>query len=163
MTTATLPAKDVVLAALDEMYRGPAWHGPSVLEALDGVDAANAARKPLGDRHSIWELVQHLTHGRHVIVERLTGTSIEYPAPVREPWWPQSPTETTDVAWRRDLQLLDTYHTKLFDAVKAAPDAVWARIPHGMDQPVARQLLNMAVHDAYHAGQIQLLKAASYP
>jgi uncharacterized damage-inducible protein DinB len=155
-----VPPKEVVLAELDELYRGPAWHGPSVLEALNGVDAKTAAAKPFPNRNSIWELVQHLTHGRHVVLERLTGKQLEYPRPVREPWWPVSPAETTEAGWRSDLELLESYHAKLIDAVKAAPDNVWSLVPEGMDQPVGRQLLNMAAHDAYHAGQLKLLALA---
>lgn len=52
------------LMRLDEQLRrafeGDAWHGPSVLEALDGVSASQAAARPLDSVHSIWELVLHL-------------------------------------------------------------------------------------------------------
>ena len=39
------PDRATILAMLEESYAGPAWHGPSVLEALDGwlkaVDATS--------------------------------------------------------------------------------------------------------------------------
>ena len=37
-----------------------AWHGPSLLELLEDVDAATAAAKPIPNVHSIWELLLHV-------------------------------------------------------------------------------------------------------
>ena len=31
------PSRELIVSELNEIYRGPAWHGPAVLEALDGV------------------------------------------------------------------------------------------------------------------------------
>jgi len=151
------PSRETIINQLDEIYRGPAWHGPAVLEALDGVTAVTARAKPDRERHSIWELVRHLAHGRHLLIERLTQTSSEFPLAVREPWWPVTPTETSDEAWHNDRALLDRYHARLVDAVRGASDAQLARRPDPGDQTLAQQLLGMAVHDAYHAGQIRLL------
>jgi len=150
------PSRDLIISELDEIYRGPAWHGPSVLEALAGVDAARAAHKP-NERNSIWEIVLHLTHGRHLLIERLTQSTFDFPRSIREPWWPVKDPDTSEAAWQRDLLLLDEYHAKLADAVRKAPDYALDRIPDGADQSLARQLLGMAIHDAYHAGQIRLL------
>jgi uncharacterized damage-inducible protein DinB len=129
-----------------------------VLEALDGVRASSAARSVHADRHSIWELVLHLAHGRHLLIERTTGAAApEFPRRLREPWWPLTPTDTSEAAWRSDLALLDERQHMLMDAVRRARPAQLARVPEGSKQAVARQLLGMALHDSYHAGQIRLL------
>jgi hypothetical protein len=146
------------LRLLEEIYSGPAWHGPSVKEALHGVTAGVAAKKLPSGRHSIWELVLHLAHGRHIVVERLNRAPLaEFPRKIREPWWPILDYETTDEAWRTDLQLLDDYQSKLLDAVRRASEKLLAHVPEGSDRSVADQMLGMAVHDGYHAGQIKLL------
>ena len=142
---------------LDEIYLGPAWHGPSVKESLVGVSAAAAAKKLSDDRNSIWELVLHLAHGRHLLIERVKNGSIApFPRKIREPWWPIMG-DTSDAAWAKDLSLLDDYHAQLVDAVRSATPAQLARVPSPGDQPVGRQLVGLAVHDAYHAGQIKQL------
>ena len=43
------------------------------------------------------------------------------------------------------------------EAVDSATEAQLARVPHGATHSVADQLLGMAVHDGYHAGQIRQL------
>jgi uncharacterized damage-inducible protein DinB len=151
------PSRELIASQLDEVYRGPAWHGPAVLEALDGVDHTLAARAIAPGRNTIWDLVLHLAHGRHILIERIREATFEFPREVREPWWPHPSTESSEDAWRRDRRLLDEYQEKLLDAVRDATDAQLARVPPGADHSVALQLLDMAVHDAYHAGQIRLL------
>jgi hypothetical protein len=101
--------------------------------------------------------VLHLAHGtppgdrtREECIDRAVSTEI------REPWWPIVD-DTTDAAWRNDLQLLDEYHAQLIDAVERATPEQLARIPKPGDQPIAAQLLGLAVHDGYHAGQIKQL------
>jgi uncharacterized damage-inducible protein DinB len=147
-----------ILAMLEESYAGPAWHGPSVVEALDGVSAPIAARKPSAERNSIWELVLHLAHGRHLLIERTIERDIApFRREIREPWWPVPPADTSDAAWRADIALLDDRQALLLDSIRRATPAQLARVPRGSQRSVARQLLGMALHDTYHAGQIRLL------
>jgi uncharacterized damage-inducible protein DinB len=161
MPSSIVPPRGVIITALDEVYRGPAWHGPAVLETLDGVTADLAARKPSAHRNSIWELVLHLTHARHLLIERVRNAREDFPREIREPWWPVASVDTSQAAWRRDLDLLDEYHGRLVAATREASDAALARQPAPGDQPVGQQLLGMAIHDAYHAGQIRLLTLAA--
>ena len=46
-----------ILDQLKRAYEGDAWHGPSVREALAGVNAKQAHARPLANAHSIWELI----------------------------------------------------------------------------------------------------------
>jgi uncharacterized damage-inducible protein DinB len=151
------PSRDLIVAELHATFNGPAWHGPAVLEALDGVDHRIAARPIAPGRNTIWDLVLHLAHGRHILIERIRDATFDFPRAIREPWWPHPPTETNEDAWEHDRRLLDDYQHALLDAVRDASDAQLARVPAGSELPVSRQLLAMAIHDAYHAGQIRLL------
>jgi uncharacterized damage-inducible protein DinB len=160
MHRSDFPARDVIINELEEVYRGPAWHGPSLLEALNEVDASAAARRFGGSNNSIWDLVGHLTHGRHLLIERLTQTTFDFPGAVREPWWPVAKEDLSEASWRQDLRLLDEYHERLIASIRAATHAQLARVPAPGDQSLAQQLLGMAVHDAYHAGQIRLIALA---
>ena len=159
--TATTPDRATILALLEESYAGPAWHGPSVLEALDGVSATTAAKKLEAQRNSIWELVLHLAHGRHLLTERTSNASAgAFPREIREPWWPVPPVDTSDEAWHADLALLNDRQRAMIDAIQHATPAQLARVPDRSEHSVGRQLLGMALHDTYHAGQIRLLALA---
>jgi DinB superfamily len=147
-----------LLRLLNEVYAGPAWHGPAVKESLAGVDARRAARKLSPERNSIWELVLHLAHGRHLVIERVNdATAVPFPRELREPWWPVPPRDQSEQSWQADLALLDVYQAKLLDAVRGATPLQLDRVPSGSDHAVRDQLYGVAVHDGYHAGQIRLL------
>src|SRR5437879_1774677 len=49
-----------ILDQLKRAYEGNAWHGPSVREALEGITAEQATKRPLANAHSIWELAHHI-------------------------------------------------------------------------------------------------------
>src|SRR3989337_1702 len=41
---------------LQRAFEGGAWHGPSVLEVLEGLTAAKTAARPVPGPHSTWEI-----------------------------------------------------------------------------------------------------------
>ena len=45
---------------LKRRYGGWAWHGPSVLEAIEGLEWEQAFQKQILELHSICELVLHI-------------------------------------------------------------------------------------------------------
>ncbi len=58
---------------LRSVYRGPAWHGPSISENLKGIEAAQAASHPIPGAHSIWEIVHHVIAWEREVVQVLGG------------------------------------------------------------------------------------------
>lgn len=161
-TAETVPDRSLILSLLAESYAGPAWHGPSVVESLTGVDSTSALHRVGPHRHSIWELVLHLAHGRHILIERILNEAITpFPRPINEPWWPVAPTDTSETAWLVDRDLLDDYQERLLDVTRSATCDQLARVPERAKFTVARQLVDMALHDTYHAGQIKLIALAA--
>ena len=152
------PGRDVIARALREIYGGPAWHGPSLREALRGVGAAQAARRPGPGRNTIWELMLHLAYGRHRLLLRLgEGGARQFPRRLTKAWWPAAPAQPTAAAWRADVELLADYHARLLAAVARAPRARLDAVRLGQRRTIAHELLGVAFHDAYHAGQIRML------
>ena len=60
-------------------FDGEAWHGPSVLQLLNGITAEQAAAHPIPGAHSIWELVLHVAAWRGAVAARLGGKSPDLP------------------------------------------------------------------------------------
>lgn len=148
----------------DEIQRalttGP-WHGPSLVSLLDGVSASDAAAHPIPDAHSIWELVTHLTAWAREAARRTReGTCGEPP----EGDWPKVPAPS-DRAWRSARDALDAAHRELLAELDTlSPDVLdeTLRDERKGSTPTSRALLlhGVAQHDAYHGGQIALLKKA---
>jgi len=141
---------------LKRAFDGEAWHGPALMEILDGLDAMTAAARPIPEAHSPWELVLHLTTWERVIARRIQGEALmpsdeENFPPVRQP---------TEVEWREALQKLRSTHATLIQLVSAMREPrLNERVP-GKDYDLRFMLTGAVQHAAYHGGQIALLKKA---
>ena len=152
------PDRDTIIRLIDEVYRGPAWHGPSVRACLRGVDHVAATWRLGPKRNTIWDLALHLAYARHRVLGRLVTKPIaRFPRKLRASWWPVTPTDQSASAWAADLELLETFHSRLLQAIADAPASSLRRVRSGKNFTVAHELLNVATHDTYHAGQIRLL------
>src|SRR3954469_1157369 len=91
-----------IAAELERAYKGDAWHGPPMTEAIKGLRAFCAPVKPIPEAHSIWEIVRHLAAWNDIVRRRFLGDLVKV-TPQQD--WP--PLEDTSVeAWERDLAAL---------------------------------------------------------
>lgn len=135
------------------------WHGgPTPLGALRGVTPDQAVWTPAPGRKSIWQLALHIAYWNYAVRRRLEGgTAPRFP---RSPAnWPRLPDVPDAVAWRADVALLKEEHERLVEVIAAVPLARYGeRMPGGKRWTVAELIVGIAQHDAYHTGQIQMLK-----
>jgi uncharacterized damage-inducible protein DinB len=157
---------DALINELDEAYGGHPWHGPSLKTALEGVSASQASRRVIPGAHTIWELVLHLAAWRGETVNRVKGERAGEP---KEGDWPPAPQGDAagDAEWRKALSWLDDGQRTLMAAVRAlppeklhAPTLDFRERADGRGATCFVTLHGVAQHDAYHAGQISLLKKA---
>lgn len=148
---------DQLVTQLRAAMQGPAWHGPSVREALDGVSAKEATDHPIVGAHSIWELVAHLTGSYRLVLRRLQGDDSPF-QPLED--WPPLPAPS-DGNWERDVATLISLNREIRDAVTDYPTARLLE-PIIADPPYSAftQFIGLTQHDLYHAGQIVLLRRA---
>jgi uncharacterized damage-inducible protein DinB len=135
------------------------WHGgPSPLGAVRGLSAEAAAWRPGPRRKSIWALTLHIAYWKYTIRRHLEpGPMPRFP---RKPSnWPVPPASADPAQWLEDVALLKAQHERLVDAAGRVPLTALHRIPAGGRLWTYGQLLlGIAAHDAYHTGQIQLIK-----
>lgn len=153
------PPRALLRKVLTEAYRGPAWHGASLVQALKSVSLDDARWRHSSGRNTIWELVLHLAYARHCVLGRLgAGPRRKFPRPLRKSWWPVMPDPATESAWKADLALLAECQARLLEGVERAPAArLMARRP-GQPATIGFEVLGVALHDTYHTGQIRLLQ-----
>jgi hypothetical protein len=156
MATKELQVSEVsrLLEELEQVHEGGAWHGPSVREAVDGVSAAGAVKRPIAGGHSIWEIVHHVRVNEAAVRAHMAGETAGDEAD-----WP-SPGDSGEAAWRAELSRLETTERALREAVsKLAASRLHENIP-GKSHSYWHELVGIMHHDLYHAGQISLLKKA---
>lgn len=149
------PTEPILLAdQLERALRGGAWHGPALLELLDGLDAGTAAFRPAPGRNSILGHVEHLAFWLGETGLRLEGVP---PDPQRrEPDW----TSEADPArrWAEARRGLEEAHRRLRDATRGLETAALVQVPAGAESDIRSMLLGTLQHLAYHGGQISLLR-----
>lgn len=139
--------------------KGQAWHGgPTPVGALRGVDAVQAKWNPPGGKQSIWRLTLHIAYWKYTVRRHLEGGEIaRFP---RSPAnFPAIPAKATEAAWKSDRDLLAEEHDRLIAAMaRLDPNRLDRRPPTGKRWTWGEMVIGVLVHDAYHTGQIQMLK-----
>ena len=103
-------------------------------------------------------LALHIAYWKYA-VRRLLDGSQRGAFPRRPANWPELPKTPDERSWAADVALLRVEHERLVQAATALEPALLSRRP-----PTSRRwtygelVVGIARHDAYHTGQIQLLK-----
>jgi uncharacterized damage-inducible protein DinB len=139
---------------LQQAYDGAPYYGPSLLAVLQEVDAVTAARRPVGARHTIWEIVAHVAAELRYAVELINGTA--------GPWvdgqttWP-AVGDLPDTSWALALDELRRAHQSFCEAVLGLNDSDLDRRSDRVATSFYVLLHGVIQHNVYHAGQIRLL------
>ena len=136
--------RDLLLRILDDAYERKAWHGTNLRGSLRGVTADEARWRPAPGRHNIWELAVHCAYWKYTVRRKLTGE--------KRGSFPRKGSNWLPVAgdWQDDLRLLRDEHRALRSAIAGASAQQLKKLE--------RLIYGVAAHDAYHTGQIQLIK-----
>ena len=140
-------------------FDGDAWHGDSLFELLNGVDAKMAAAHPIKNAHSIWELVLHIAAWDGAVLRRIGGAAVKLR---KEQNFPPVK-DTSEAAWHKAIEHAKHTHNELVKAVAAFPDSRLQEQVPGKTQSYYNffyMFSGIVQHELYHAGQIALLKKA---
>ena len=138
---------------IERTVTGPMWHGPALLEVLDGVDAARARARPIAGAHSIWEIVKHVTAWAEIARQRIRGEALGDPTAEQD--WPAIGDD-----WAQDVERLKESHRQLAADVRQLDEAALDARVKTLEYPVGILLDGVVEHGTYHGGQIALLKKA---
>lgn len=163
MTTGRHPPRELdrIAAQLTATYRGDAagqaWHGPALRPLLRELSPAAAARRPLGGRHTTWEIVLHLAADVDFVLARLDGKALELAPEVD---WPPMP-EPSSEAWQAACALLDQRYDVLLARIRAMADEDLGAPVVGRSYSRYEMLHGIIQHGVYHCGQVTLLREAA--
>lgn len=155
-------ARAVLERGLEGAFAGKGWHGPTLLGSVRGVTAVEARMRPGGLKHGVWDLVLHAAYWKYIVCLKLGA--VERDSFPRSPSnWPGLPRKgdglAEALAWRSDIGLLKSYHQVLSARLAGLDLSMLSVIPSGgRSVRMIDILVGIAAHDAYHTGQIQLVK-----
>lgn len=112
-----------------------------------------------GAPHTPWRLVEHMRIAQWDILEfsrRPKHVSPTFP----DGYWPAGDAPPNAAAWERAVTAFRADLQAMQDLVADPATDLFARIPHGEGQTVLREALLVADHNAYHLGQLVMLRRA---
>jgi uncharacterized damage-inducible protein DinB len=127
--------------------------------AIAGLPAKLRGARPAGVPHTPWRLLEHMRLAQWDILEfsRKPGhVSPKFP----EGYWPQEDGPPDTAAWDRSAAQFRADLQAMQDLVADPATDLFAAIPHGEGQTVLREALLIADHNAYHLGQLVVVRRA---
>jgi hypothetical protein len=126
-------------------------------QAIDGVPPQLRGKTVLPVPHSPWRLLEHMRIAQLDILEFSRN-----PNRVSPPWpaghWPQGDAPPDDQSWDRSIERFRADLEAMKALVADPATDLFARIPHGDGQTILREALLVADHNAYHLGQLVVVR-----
>jgi uncharacterized damage-inducible protein DinB len=148
--------KDSLVSQFSICYDTNGWF-VAIRNALEGLTAVQALWKPDGSDNSIWESLAHVSYYNNAYLQRFKGIDYKYDITDNDETFRSG--ELSEAAWRAEVAKFDEIMTtwrslieaadplKLGEAVSTENTATWAEL-----------IANVNAHNAYHGGQILLLR-----
>ena len=151
-----MPRKRTLVDHVHELLRGGHAH-ETFEKVLADWPAKLRGAKPQGAPHTAWQLLEHLRICQSDILEfsrRADHVSPTFP----EGYWPKAEAPSDAAAWDASVTAFLADRAEMEKLVGSPKTDPFARIPHGDGQTVLREALMLADHNAYHLGQLVLLR-----
>jgi uncharacterized damage-inducible protein DinB len=142
--------RTIVAAALD------AREAHVTLERAADLAPALRGRRPAGLPYSAWELLAHVRFAQADLLAYLEDpryTAPEWPAD----YWPEAAEPPSEAAWDETVAAVERGRARLQELVLDLRDPA-ATIPWGGDRTYLRTILLALDHEAYHVGQVVLVR-----
>jgi uncharacterized damage-inducible protein DinB len=161
----TMTPKDLLMNHLEYTFQKEAWQ-PSLAMAVEELTAAQASWEPGPGRHSIWQIVRHVTHWKRATLEAWRGTqplfrgrdiTARFEEVMQTDWQKVS---GADADWQTDVRALEEVSHAVAERAKVLDlESLLQPFPGEEWGPAVLRVLRMATHDIYHAGQIRYIRA----
>jgi len=113
--------------------------------------------KPPGAAHSAWQVLEHMRIAQSDILEFSRDAKHKSP-PWPEGYWPKSEAPPSAASWNNSLRSFRADWKAMAKLVADKKTDLFSKIPHGTGQTILREALLVADHNAYHLGELVLLR-----
>ncbi len=144
-----------IIDNLDTVFRGDAWHGPSVMELINSLPAEKSSEKKVFSNQTINQHIFHLTAYRNFVIEKLND-NIHYRLESEEDNW-GTEAEINKENFSKLVINLKNKHSLLLEALEKETDELLEKNVPGEYYNFYKLLNGLIQHDTYHLGMIWVL------
>lgn len=146
---------DRIIENMDTVFRGDAWHGPSVMEILRSLPPQVVDQPHPNSKNTIAQFVFHLKAWRQFAQHKLANKIHYHLISPEENMG--TPEETSQAAWPELVESLKQAHQALIDDLEAYDDSLLTQRVPGEHYDFYTLLTGITQHDTYHLGMIWVL------
>jgi uncharacterized damage-inducible protein DinB len=125
--------------------------------AFKDVPFEDQGKRPPKSPHSPWQILEHMRLAQNDILEFCTNPQYKarnWP----DDYWPKKSAPPDKSAWGKSVKAFEKDLKDLQDLVSDPKTDLETPVPHGSGQTVFREALLVADHNAYHVGQLVLVR-----
>ena len=126
-------------------------------KVIAGLPAKLRGAKPKGLPYTPWRLLEHMRIAQWDILEFSRNPKHVSPE-FADGYWPASDSPPNAAAWEASVKRFRSDLAAMQALVENPSTDLLARIPHGKGQTILREALLVADHNAYHLGQLVVLR-----
>jgi DinB superfamily len=126
-------------------------------DAVNGFPEDQRGKRPSGCPHSPWQLLEHMRIVQWDILEFSRDPNHKSPE-FPKGYWPTDPEPPNATVWNETIKSFLADRRAMCDLVADESVDLFVKIPHGDGQTVLREALLVVDHNAYHLGQLLLLR-----
>jgi hypothetical protein len=135
-----------------------AGHAHATFEqAVKGLPAELRGKLAKGAEHTPWQLLEHLRLAQWDILDFSRNPkyqALKWP----DDYWPKEKAPADEKAWDKSVRAFKKDLKGMVALVEDEKTDLFAKIPHGGGQAILREALLVADHNAYHIGQLVLVR-----
>jgi len=151
-----MPPPPALRDHLLELLRGGQAH-ISFDDAVNAFPVQLAGIRPDGAPHSAWELLEHMRIALDDIV-RFSQSADHKSPPWPKGYWPSSPAPKDEAQWQNSVRLIRESMATFESMISDPQQDLFRKFPWGEGQTLLREALLIADHNAYHLGQLVLVR-----
>jgi DinB superfamily len=141
------------------LRRVQTWHDAhaDLKAVVKNLPVKLRGKRPVGAPHSPWELLEHMRLATRDILEFSRNPrhqSPDWPSG----YWPKAPAPPNAGAWNKSAKALERDLKAMGKLVTNAKTDLFAPLAHSSGQTILREALLLADHNAYHLGQLVLVR-----
>jgi hypothetical protein len=127
-------------------------------DAVKDFPVDEAGVRPAGSPHSAWELLEHLRIAQEDILRFSSGPEGYVERKWPDEYWPASPAPKSAGAWNESVEAVGKDRDEFVGLLKDGGRDLFEPFSWGTGQTLLREALLVADHNAYHLGQLMLVR-----
>ena len=127
-------------------------------QAVKDFPPAHFNSRPPNTGYSFWQLLEHIRITQWDILDYIENPAYQY-RKFPDDYWPDADSSGSILAWQRTVDETRADTARLVDIINDPARDLMAQIPHGQPgHTILREILIIASHNAYHIGELGILR-----